>query len=96
MHTAQKDIALGLIRQTLYRRQPWFPAGAIARDGFELKTATTKVGEAIVILDYTKNTITVNRKRQRLPKAIASDLFSIVKLKISKNIQKYAPSNPAH
>jgi hypothetical protein len=93
MRTAQKDIALGLINETLYRRQPWYPAGTIVKEGFELRTATTKLGKAIVTLDYAKNTITVNRKRQRLPKAIATDLFSIVRLKIAKNIQKYAPSN---
>ena len=89
----QKDIALKLIDETLYKKHPWFPTGKITADGFQLKAASTTVGKAIITINYDTQIITVNKKRQRLPKTVVTDLLTIVRLKIAKKLKKYASRN---
>lgn len=90
----QKQLATALIGATLYKKQPWSPEGGLLPNKqFLLTKANTLFEDHTISIDYSKKKIFVDNKALRLPKALSTDLLTIVRLKITKLITKNVSIN---
>lgn len=87
MQLTQNKMGLALIEATLYKHQPWYPSGTLTKAGFVLRKASTYFLNELVVIDFTTPTIVVNGHRTKLKKETATDLVTLVRLKITKKLK---------
>jgi len=92
MKMSQTKRGLALIEATLYKRQPWYPAGVITENGVLLRKGTTQFFDSLVIIDFQENIIRIDGHRQRMRREIFTDLMNIVRLKLTKKLKNVQSS----
>ena len=84
----QKEIVTNVIHDTLYRKLAWKPEGYITGKAVKVRKAHAHWKGIWVHINFKNETILVNDKEQRLPKDLASDLITLIKLKLTKNLKR--------
>lgn len=84
----QKEIVKSVIHDTLYKRLTWKPEGHVASKAIKVRKAHTHWKGMWIHINFKNSTILVNDKEQRLPKDLASDLITLIKLKVTKTLKR--------
>lgn len=93
MKKTQKTLAMEIIQLTLHGGMAWLPTGTVTKKGVVLSGASSMIDNKVIVVNFNKQVILINRKRQRYEKELSSDLLSIIKIKVTKMVKKNVKIN---
>jgi hypothetical protein len=90
----QNEIAVTLIKNTLYQGQKWTPVAETKGSKIHIVGAKTVWHKQIVKIRFNRNKITLNGKRLHVSKELSSDVAGLSKLMLFKILNlKHVPKN---